>query len=159
MKTCYIATPVTDFGSEDQAAMITTVERWRYEVVRPDTAQHEAGYKKHGMQYFMQVVRNCDALAYMTFHLGALSAGVAQEILEAIIHGKTVYHYNRSFNQLSEERRMPAIIMSIEETRDEIRRLRALIKAKPLIIPPEITLDTMKPEDMPEAGFGWNPDH
>lgn len=90
MKTIYYAHPVTDYGTEQEARDIATLEALGFEVANPNAPENEEAYKKDGMNHFLRMVDDCDALAFRTFRGGSIGAGVAKEIFRAMKAGKPV---------------------------------------------------------------------
>jgi hypothetical protein len=55
-----------------------------FEVVNPNTPEHDAVYKASGMAHFDKLIEGCDALAFRAFPDGGIPAGVVHEIAAAI---------------------------------------------------------------------------
>lgn len=135
--TIYYAHPITWYGTDQEAADLDLLND-RFAVINPGspaTVAHAKKVKKASgskavMEWFTDKVRHADALAYRTFNDGALGAGVAQEILTAIIHGIPIY-------QLIGPRSSPTLIprdpsyinltvrlLTIDETRARVKENR-----------------------------------
>jgi len=84
----YFAHPVTDYGTAQETADIATLEGLGLEVVNP--AGNEDNYKKYGMEFFLEMVDGCDALAFRPFVGGSIGAGVADEIIRATVAGMPI---------------------------------------------------------------------
>lgn len=123
---CYLAHPVTDYGgTARQRAAIAAIEAKGWKVENPDKPWHQSGYQAGGMGYFLDVVENCDALAFMRFPCGAIGAGVAKEVERALQRGMPVYDFCKG--QLKPTgNMMPGPLLTVEETRGMIARLRDL---------------------------------
>lgn len=79
----YFAHPITDYGTPIEAAAITLIHA-RFpnaEIINPNTPEHECGYQRAGMSYFLdEVLPSCDACVWMAFENGMIGAGVAAEV-------------------------------------------------------------------------------
>ena len=118
---CYLAHPVTDYGgTARQRRAIELIELCGMEVVSPDAPHHGVQYLMRGMGYFVELVRECDALAFMRFPDGSVGAGVAREIRTALAEGMPVYDTDHGMSRVSQ---MPGSVLSVDETRALIKRL------------------------------------
>lgn len=121
---CYLAHPVTDYGGSDrQRKAVAAIESRGWTVENPDKPWHQDGYKRAGMEYFTDLVGDCDALAFLRFPNGRIGAGVAKEIEAALRKG--VPTYDLSTLKFQPITGMPMELMSVEETRAEIAAIRA----------------------------------
>ena len=121
---CYLAHPVTDYGGSDrQLAAVTAINRIGWEVENPDHSMHQEAYRQHGMQHFLDVVEDCDALAFLRFPDGYVGAGVAKEIECALRRGLDVFDVSEG--HLEPVDMMPEQILTVEQTRAKIAHLKA----------------------------------
>ncbi|RVO41324.1 hypothetical protein CN093_08640 [Sinorhizobium meliloti] len=112
----YLAHPVSDYGTERQAATIDLLRSRGWQVENPDQPHHARAYKARGMQHFVEVVEDCDGLAFLRFPDRSIGAGVAKEIETALRRGLMVW--DASSGQLeSIGTMMPSPVLSVEETR------------------------------------------
>lgn len=127
----YFAHPVTDYGTERQAAAIAALETyWReerprqpLEIESPDQPHHQEGYAAHGMAYFKGIVESCWSLAFMRFPNGAIGAGMGREIKWKIINHGPVYElFDGRVYHVAD---MPTPVLTVEETRALIAEIRA----------------------------------
>lgn len=117
---CYFAHPVTDYGgSTRQVESIDRLVAAGWSVVNPDHADHQAGYRDHGMQHFLDAVGTCDALAFLRFPNGDVGAGVGKEIEEALRLGLPVYDVADGMRPITAR---PAVL-TVDDTRALIRSL------------------------------------
>lgn len=124
---CYLAHPVTDYGgSERQIRAIEAIESRDWEVVNPDKPWHQKEYRQHGMRYFLELVEDCDCLAFMRFPDGTIGAGVAKEIEKALQRRLMIYDVSRG-DLLPQNDMMPDRVLSVEQTRAKIAGLRPLL--------------------------------
>lgn len=122
MKTIYFAHPITDYGTERQAAAIAYLSRqWR--VVSPDHPDHQAGYDAEGMEYFDRLAASCDLLAFMRFPDGSIGAGVGKEI-EAAQRSGVRWILEYFSGQTYPVYGVPTPILSVAHTRALIAKLR-----------------------------------
>ena len=131
MKRIYFAHPVWTYDTEVEAAIVRDLERLGYEVVNPNSSEHQAAYAEHGMAHFTVLAASCEALAYLSEtdeNWGIdypgnhdVGAGVAREILEMLVLGKPVYILSRGVHAEHWRvdctgNRIPGVL-TIEETR------------------------------------------
>jgi hypothetical protein len=123
---CYLAHPVTDYGgSERQQRALRAIVGEHIDPVNPDGRKHQRGYKKHGMNYFLKLVAECDLLAFMRFPNGSIGAGVAKEIAKARELGICIYDVSTG-EMIKIKGEIDGPIMTVEETRAEIARLQSI---------------------------------
>jgi hypothetical protein len=124
---CYLAHPVTDYGgSARQLDALAAIEAKGWEAINPDQPLHQRLYKAHGMQHFLELVEDCDALAFMRFADGAIGAGVGKEIEAALRRGLHLYEIKGKRLDFYGSQMMPMGLLSVDETRAKIAELRAL---------------------------------
>lgn len=128
-KRCYFAHHVTDYNTEREMAAIEVIESHGFVVENPNSPEHDAEYKQHGMQYFVDVVTGCDALAFQRFPEGQIGAGVAKEIGAAAISGLSIFEVTD--NMLTAVDVIKSVfdnaigpILSVDETRSLIKSIR-----------------------------------
>ena len=109
---CYYARAISLYKTPQSARDISTLTAMGFDVVDPDTPEHSAGYDSRGMDYFVDLVRSCDVLAFRATPDGRIPAGVAKEIRTAEQRGYPVVELPGGF-----ERRT----MSVDETREYLR--------------------------------------
>lgn len=91
---CYYAHTMLSYGSTIEARDIETLETLGFEVVNPNTpeiAGEVAVYvSQHGpsrvMEFFDQIVKQCDLLAFRSVPNGDILSGIASEINSAIFY-------------------------------------------------------------------------
>jgi hypothetical protein len=99
---------------------IEALEKLGYEVLNPNTPEHEAGYQKsrkefpchNPMSYFHFEIERCDALAFKALPDGKIPQGVASEIKYAHHCGTPVFEI-----PMGVERRT----LTLEQTREYLR--------------------------------------
>lgn len=80
----YFSHPVSDFGTEYEAQVVTHLVNLGYDVVNPNSPEHQAGYAERGFAYTKEVRAGCDACAFLRFPTGCVGAGVANEVASFI---------------------------------------------------------------------------
>lgn len=137
----YYAHPMSWYGTEREEDDIDCIQRetpLASTVVNPNSEDFQTqvetlkqeGQESHIMGIFTAAVVECDALAYRTFDDDKISAGVAQEILTAALHGKQIFRLmdlnKNNKPKLFEQRGIRAAfgpnVLTIAETRDRIKR-------------------------------------
>lgn len=119
----YLAHPITDYGgSERQVQAVAALIEAGFAVENPDQPHHQVGYAEMGMNYFANAVYSCDCLAFMRFPDGSIGAGVGKEIKWAMADGHPIYEVFEG--KVHKVDGLPTPILSVEDTRATIKRLR-----------------------------------
>jgi hypothetical protein len=84
MKKCYYAHPITDYGTSVEQMDIAVLESLGYEVVNPNKAEYDEAYQTVGMMVFLDLVMQCDVVAFRGFRDGTIPAGVGKEVFHAL---------------------------------------------------------------------------
>jgi hypothetical protein len=87
----YYAHTMISYDSTVEAVDISLLERLGFEVMNPNRKQYQDGVKAYidafgkerAMQYFINLINTCDALAFRSLPNGTILSGVAKEIEEA----------------------------------------------------------------------------
>lgn len=79
----YYARPLSLYDTEQEKRDLAILEKMGFEVFDPNGPEHEEGYKREGMDYFVTQVQKCHGLAFRAFPFGQIPAGVAKEIAAA----------------------------------------------------------------------------
>ena len=87
MKTCYYAHSLHLYGTQQEARDIKLIEALGFKVVNPNEKKHSDAYmalpEDSRMNYFVELVRSCDACAFRAYPDGSIGAGVHKEIMAA----------------------------------------------------------------------------
>ena len=128
---CYLAHPVTDYGgSTRQMKAIAAIEARGYTVENPDQHFHQEAYRQYGMQHFLDVVEDCDALAFLRFEDGYIGAGVAKEIECALRRRLMVFDASEGYLDPIGDM-MPECVLTVEQTRAKLAYLRSCTLSRP----------------------------
>ena len=126
---CYFAHHVTDYNTPRETGAIERLEVAGLDrIFNPNSAESQAGYKEHGMPYFVGIVATCAALAYQRFPNGAIGAGVAKEITAAMEHGLPIYEVTESGVEAVDGAQAVADGLTVDETRALLGVYRAAKK-------------------------------
>lgn len=123
MKTVYYAHPMSSYGTQTEIGDMSTLQARFDTVINPNTPELQQAarqQKKAGrpaMQPFLDAVRNVDAVAYRPFPNGKIGAGIANEIIEGLVHGKVILQ----LPDLTPGKFDMNDVLSIEETREAIK--------------------------------------
>lgn len=131
----YYAHPISDYGTERELnALVAIRKQWpdAY-IVNPallsekvNAMKAEGTTSKQVMQFFLDIVENCDLLVFSAFKGGDIGAGVAQEILVAHLHGKPVWKIsngNRLWNTSTLNNPLSGQnVLTIEQTRSRVKQ-------------------------------------
>ena len=98
MKKCYYAHTMISYGSTIEAVDIDILESLGFEVINPNTKKHIEGCKEYAakfgpsnvMEYFKNVVDECDVVAFRSLPEGKILSGVAAEVAHAKVIGYPV---------------------------------------------------------------------
>lgn len=110
----YYAHPISLYNTPQEARDIATLEMMGFTVLNPNGAEHDAGYKAHGMDYFQDIVSRCNVLAFRAFADGSIPAGVVKEIGFARQAGLPVIELPAALTRRS---------LSVEVTRETLSEL------------------------------------
>lgn len=108
----YYAHPISIYDTHQELRDIALLNALGFDVVNPNQAEHDAGYKSYGMAYFTGIVCECDALAFRAFPDGSIPAGVLNEIRVAQEHGKPVFELPSAVSRRG---------LSVEATREALK--------------------------------------
>ena len=125
----YYAHPMSWYDTPEEAADVAALEAAGHEVLNPNNVAYAAkvqdlrarGLGHMVMEPFMRAVGECDALAYRPFKDGRLGAGVAKELMEAIVLKHFVIRLPHLVTNTNQGRADLATVLTIEETRERIR--------------------------------------
>lgn len=120
----YFAHPITDYGTEREVSAVNVIEGAGWQVENPNQPHHQAGYDAGGMQYFERLSAACDALVFMRFPDGSIGAGVGKEIDAARGAGKPIFELFGG--RIHSVDGTPTPVLSVEDTRATIQRLRVI---------------------------------
>lgn len=106
---------------------VETLEGAGYRVTNPADPQHVARCGPD-MKRWVQLARTCDALAFMPFADGMVSAGVAMEADAMRASGKKLFQLDPSGATLVPVANWPQGFkrLTIEQTRERIRQARGM---------------------------------
>lgn len=76
----YYAHCVALYGTKQEERDIETLTLMGFEVINPSDQIHKEVYPIYGMDYFINLVKQCDAIAFRALPDGRIPAGVAAEI-------------------------------------------------------------------------------
>ncbi|HEY0181243.1 MAG TPA: hypothetical protein VGC09_00410 [Rhodopila sp.] len=101
-----------------------------YEVVNPNSPEHQAGYKERGFKYTKEVRSSCDAVVFIRFPSAMLGAGVAAEVAdfrkrEMPIWEMTLGHLEDGSLTMSRQDDIPINVLNQQFTREETAIWRA----------------------------------
>lgn len=120
----YLAHPVTDYGTDRQAAAVALIKANGWQVENPDQPHHDAAYKAHGMQHFVELVEDCNGLTFLRFDDQAIGAGVAKEIETALRLGLPVWDASDG-RMMSIGSMMPYPVLTVDQTREKVASIRS----------------------------------
>jgi hypothetical protein len=127
MTRLYFAHPVSDFGTEFEAQVVAALTAAGYEVVNPNSPEHQAGYAERGFKYTKEVRAGCDAVAFLRFPSLFLGSGVAAEVADFRKRELPVFEINPFNLTLIPHEGVPLKVLDPQFTREET----ALMKARP----------------------------
>jgi hypothetical protein len=79
----YYARPLSLYNTEQERRDLDLIGRMGFDVLDPNGPEHQEGYEREGMDYFVGLVHKCDGLVFRSFPFGQIPAGVAKEIAAA----------------------------------------------------------------------------
>ena len=123
----YFAHPMSAYHSPEAHKAVETLEGAGYRVTNPADPQHVARCGPD-MKRWVQLARTCDALAFMPFADGMVSAGVAMEADAMRASGKKLFQLDPSGATLVPVANWPQGFkrLTIEQTRERIWQARGM---------------------------------
>ncbi len=129
----YFAHPVTDYDTQWERdalsiiAQLYDLDLW--EIVNPNTPEHDAGYKARGMDYFFDLLETCHGIIWSPFPDGSVGAGVAKEVYTFTGRIKTgkrpmIYELDRDFTPWEDRWPTEDRLLTVDATRAMIKTLR-----------------------------------
>ena len=123
-KKIYYAHTMTTYYSQEEANAVELLESMGYEVVNPSDKKIVEGVElfkranpsKNYMEYFFDVVKTCDLLAFSAADDDKLTSGVVKEVLYALSTRMPVIEIH-TIDSLNPER-----FMSLEKTREYLTK-------------------------------------
>ena len=76
----YYAHCMTIYNTPQEKRDISLLGKLGFEVINPNHKGSEEAYQRDGMNYFIDLVKGSDALAFRSFPNGEIPAGVYKEI-------------------------------------------------------------------------------
>ncbi len=110
----YYAHPISLYNTKQEVRDIELLEKLNFQVVNPNSANAEESYKVQGMEYFKDVIKGCQALAFRSFSDGSIPAGIAKEIAYAKEFGLPIFELPSGICRRS---------LSVEATRETLQEL------------------------------------
>lgn len=74
----YYAHSISIYNTPQEQRDIDLLKSIGFDVVNPNQEIHDKGYKKRGMQYFVDLVNECDLIAFRSHPDGSIPAGIAK---------------------------------------------------------------------------------
>jgi hypothetical protein len=111
---CYYAHSLHLYNTSQEERDVLLLESLNFKVINPNAQRHFEAYKKEGMDYFANLVKSCDVLAFRAYPNGKIPAGVHFEATFAINNDMPVFEIPWGFNRRG---------LSVEETREWLHEL------------------------------------
>lgn len=108
----YYAHPVSLYNTKVDERDEETLKRLGFDVINPKSPDWSEQYKKRGMEFFIEQVRQCDAIAFRAFLDGSIGAGVRAEIDEAVKLGIPIIELPCCIQRRT---------LTVEQTREALR--------------------------------------
>lgn len=123
----YFAHPITIYNTRKEGVLIDMINKTTFLsnpwVLNPNSEYHECQYKLKGMDYFLNLVDECDALIIYPFEDNAIGAGIAKEALRALHSKKRVYMIDAKTFEMYEIWELNNYL-TVEETREKIKSIK-----------------------------------
>ena len=68
------------YGTPQEERDLELLEKLGFTVINPNTEDNQNGYKKFGMEYSHELLKQSDLLVFRALPNGTIPAGIAQEI-------------------------------------------------------------------------------
>ena len=76
----YYAHSISIYNTSQEKRDIKSLESLGFDVVNPNKEIHQENYRSKGMDYFVELVNSCDAIAFRAHPNGDIPAGIYKEI-------------------------------------------------------------------------------
>lgn len=125
--TYYFAHPISIYNTRKEGVLMDMISRTTFLsnpcILNPNSEYHECQYKLKGMDYFLELVDECDALIIYPFEDNTIGAGIVKEALRAIDKGKRVYQIDaKTFDM--EEIFVLKNCLTVDETRAKLKNIK-----------------------------------
>lgn len=123
----YFAHPISTYGTEVETKAIETIKRHfagyvgEIEVVNPGLPVHQEPCRLLHMEYFLAVVRKCEAIVGMPFSDGEYGSGVYDEMKEMGRAGGEVWSIDPTGTTVRRIDHLDIRPLSIAETKRRIK--------------------------------------
>ncbi len=124
-KRTYFAQPINAFGTDLKRSLLMEIRaRFPEDLIEdPDTPEHQAGYARFGMGYYLEkVVPGCARVVFLAFRDGRIGAGVYAEAEKVIAGGGTVFEIFPNGAIVERAALDPTRKLSVVETRPRLRK-------------------------------------
>ncbi len=122
----YFAHPVSDFGTPFEERVVQSLAVGGFEVVNPNSPEHQAGYAARSFKYTKEVRAGCDICAFLRFPNGKLGTGVASEVADFRKRGLPIYEIDPATLALIAITEPPDEVLPPDLTREETALMKAL---------------------------------
>ncbi len=123
----YFAHPISIYNTRKEGVLIDMINRTTFLsnpwVLNPNSEYHECQYKLKGMDYFLTLVDECDALIIYPFEDGTIGAGIVKEALRAIDKKKRIYQIDPKTFEMEEIWALKNCL-TVEETRAKLKEIK-----------------------------------
>jgi hypothetical protein len=110
----YFARSISQYGSKQDLRDIELLHTLGFEVADPSTPDNQERYTQEGMDWFLQMVTECDMLIFRAHPDGSIPAGVSAEIKEAMASNLFVLEMPNGIAKRT---------LSVDETREYLRNI------------------------------------
>lgn len=122
----YYAHPMSWYDTSAEKEDIVKLNRLGYEVLNPNQKKYSdmvnqmrrSNSDADIMSIFTKLVKSCDAIAYRPFKDDTIGAGVAREVLDALVMEKKIINLSTMKQELFHMNQ----ILSIDDTRSKIKK-------------------------------------
>ena len=114
MSFIYYAHFVGDYNTKTELDDMKLIEKLfpNSTIFNPNSEYHSEQYKKIGMEYFYDIVRNCDVLVFRGLYNGKITAGVYGEIKTAEQCNIPIIEFSSNYDNRN---------LTVEQTRDILK--------------------------------------
>lgn len=123
----YFAHPISIYNTRKEGVLIDMIHKTTFLsnplVLNPNSEYHECQYKLKGMDYFLSLVDECDALIIYPFEDNTIGAGIAKEALRAFENKKRVYQIDAQTFEIQEIFELKNCL-TVDETRAKLKEIK-----------------------------------
>ena len=111
---CYYAHCMSIYNTPQEQRDLEELNKLGFEVVNPNHPGSEEGYQQTGMDYFLDMITDCNVLVFRSLITQEIPAGITKEIAHAQYRGLPIFELPTRVDQRK---------LDVEQTREYLREV------------------------------------